>query len=72
MEDAHTELTHPEGGTLNPDECDIPLNSALHCSQWGHFFVVSGHTISCEKSTDITFILGLNLKITRYLDRCVS
>ena len=32
---------HPERGTLNPDKCDIPLNSALYCSQWGHFFVAS-------------------------------
>ena len=53
-------LEHPEGGTLNPDECDIPLNSASYYSLWGHFFVASGHMISCEKSTDITFILGLN------------
>ena len=28
---------HPAGGSLNPDECNIPLNSARHRSQWGHF-----------------------------------
>ena len=28
---------HPEEGTKHSDECDTPLNSASHCSQWGHF-----------------------------------
>ena len=62
---------HHGGGTLNHDKCNIPLNSALHCSQWGYFCVASGHTISFEKSNNITFILGLDIKMTRYLDRCI-
>ena len=34
----------------------------------GSIFVASVHTISCEKSTNIISILGLNLKIAKYFE----
>ena len=41
-------------------------------SYYSKLFTASFCTISCEKSTNITSISGLILKIIRYLDRFVS
>ena len=57
-------VLHPAGIPVDSDECYKPVNSASHCRQLGHLFKTSGHTISCEKSTNITSIFGLIPKIT--------
>ena len=59
----------PRGPPLDPHLNQLIM---LPTASNGITFVVSGHTISCEKSTNITPILEPIPKITMYLDRFVS
>ena len=64
-------IEHPEEGSVELDQCNLPVSSAFHCSQLGHLFGGSGNTISNEKSPNSTSILGL-LTFTKYFGRYVS